>query len=128
MESVERPEAPTTEQISEQSTSNFNRGETVWLTGLEELPTINGSDCKVLKYDRSTQRYEVRRICTNEKLRVRRENLMNEDPNGVGAVAWRLTEDMNGEISDKIPMESTCQLCWRALAPGSVCQVDHSIS
>lgn len=103
-------------------------GADVWLTGLTDLPSLNGEQCRFESYDVATRCARVRRACSNETMLVRRANLTKRAPNGIEACMTVLARALSREVAEKIMAFATCQRCWQACTPGSVCQVVHPAS
>lgn len=124
-----RGETTENEVVAKWREFDLDPGTDVWLTSLDDLPTLNGEHCKVLRKSTpaliSSRRLCVRRICTGETLEVSPQNLTQDEPEGIDACAKVLARALGQELAERILKFSTCLRCWQSCTPGSVCQVPH---
>lgn len=103
-------------------------GTQLYLTSLREMPALNGDHCEVVSHDAETQLVSVRRICTNEPLSVRVENLAASSPDGVGATTAALTRALGEEaVAERVLAFLDCARCHEPCTPGSTCRVPHPV-
>lgn len=111
---------------SEIPLSCFPVGSSAWLTGLTALPLLNGEYCEILSHNASTRHFRVKRLCAQEELDVRPENLSEDAPNGsvactqLRAVLARVL--YRGDVAGVVLRNLTCDRCHEPCDASMMCK------
>lgn len=122
------------EVLAEYKPLLIDPGNTVFIKGLDKLPLLNGEYCKVLRQvseagaSAGEECFLVQRLCGGNELRVSRNYLTPDAPDGMGAcVQMRavLTRGLGRDVARKIMMQVSCHLCWNPCTPRTQGQNPH---
>lgn len=104
----------------------FPVGSSAWLTCLTALPLLNGEYCKILSHNASTRHIRVKRLCAQEELDVRQENLTEDAPDGsvactqLRAVLARVLG--RGDVAGVVLWNLTCDRCHEPCDTSMMCK------